>query len=102
MTESESRTAQELTADYTSPLITNTFHCPLPTLTPLPSKQDTVSYLSALRKSVTKLQTDVNTFLTQKMKEEKERAVENENGASTKVDEQKEEENYGEEVDDES
>ncbi len=101
MTES-ARTAQALTAAYTSPLITNTLHCPLPTLTPSPSKQDTISYLSALRKSVTKLQTDVNIFLTRKMEEEKERAVKNGNGASTKVDEQKEEENYGEEVDDEN
>lgn len=102
MTESNNITAQALTAVYKSPMNTNTFHFPLPTLTHPPSKQNTTAYLSALRKTVAQVQTDINIFLTRKMEEEKEYTVANGNGSSTKIDEQKEEENYGEEVDDES
>lgn len=56
-------------------------------------------YLAELRAKVTQLQSEVNTFLTQKMEEDKTAA----DAQGTKVSELevKEEENYGEEVVDE-
>lgn len=51
-------------------------------------------YLSALRKSITQLQEDVNGFLTLKMEEDKALAAD----AGIKMEEKVEEENYGEEI----
>lgn len=51
-------------------------------------------YLSALRKSVVRLQEEVNEFLTAKMEEDKDLAA----GAGVEVDDRAEEENYGEET----
>lgn len=73
-----------LSATYNSPTTSQTF------THPLPSTKEKTAYLSALRKSVTQLQEDVNTFLTSKMEEDKALAGE-------KMDEKAEEENYGEE-----
>jgi len=78
-----------LSATYNSPTTSQTFTHPLPS-TPTPSTKEKTAYLSALRKSVTQLQEDVNTFLTSKMEEDKALAGE-------KMDEKAEEENYGEE-----
>ena len=57
------------------------------------STKEKTAYLSALRKSVVKLQEDVNGFLTTKMEEDKALAA----SAGMKVDDKAEEDNYGEE-----
>lgn len=57
------------------------------------STAEKTEYLSNLRQSVTKLQDEINTFLTEKMEEDKALAAK----AGLKVDEKKEEERYGEE-----
>ncbi|KAK4507769.1 hypothetical protein PRZ48_001504 [Zasmidium cellare] len=71
----------QLLANYKSPTSTQTISFELP--------PDKTAYLSALRAKAVEMQSEINTFLTQKMMEDK--AVE-----AGKVD-QKEEENYGEE-----
>ena len=81
-----------LTATYTSPTTSHTFTHPLPP-TPIHSTQQKTIYLSALRKSVTQLQDDINTFLTSRMEEDKTLAAD----AGVKGDEKAEEEGYGEE-----
>ena len=87
-----------LKADYASPNTTKTFTLPLPSAATTSTKEKT-SYLSVLRKSVVTLQEEVNGFLTTKMEEEKALA----STAGVKVDDQVEEENYGEEkVEDDS
>lgn len=86
----DSNTALE--ADYAGPTTTKTFTHPLPAASNT-SIQDKTNYLSALRKSVVKLQDEVNGFLTTKMEEDKALAE----GAGVKVDDKAEEENYGEE-----
>lgn len=90
-----------LSAAYASPTSTENFTYPLPTLSSSPITQEKTTYLSTLRSSVQKLQDEINAFLTKKMEEER-NAASGANGVNgTKVDEQKEEENYGEEVVDE-
>jgi hypothetical protein len=81
-----------LTATYTSPTASTpkVFTSELPTLSSPPSTQDRVAYLAELSSSLKTLQADVNTFLTQKMEEDK-----------SKGDDAKYEETYGEEVVDE-
>lgn len=72
---------------------------------PAPTKGDVASkiiYLSELRSSTRRLQEKVNSFLTEKMEEGKRNAIESENQASKgKVNDEEEEENYGEEKIDE-
>lgn len=89
----DSHTALE--ADYAGPTTTKTFTHPLPAASNT-SIQDKTNYLSALRKSVAKLQDEVNGFLTTKMEEDKALAE----GAGVKIDDKMEEENYGEEKED--
>lgn len=85
-----------LEADYAGPTTTKTFIHPLPAAANT-SIEDKTNYLSALRKSVVKLQDEVNGFLTTKMEEDKALAE----GAGVKIDDKADEENYGEEkVDD--
>lgn len=85
-----------LSAAYSSPTGgSETFSSPLPALSPEPSTTDRVAYLAALQTSLKDLQKDVNTFLTQKMEEDK--AV----GAGKGDEDAKDEETYGEEVVDE-
>jgi hypothetical protein len=84
----------DLTAIYTS--TTNqpepqTFSISLPTMSTSPSTDDRVAYLVALQSSIQKLQGDVNTFLTEKMEQDKAIGI-------AKAEEAKDEENYGEEV----
>ncbi|CAK3960079.1 Hypothetical predicted protein [Lecanosticta acicola] len=83
----------QLLGIYQSSTTTHTFSSELP---PLPqgggSVEEKTSYLSALRANVSKLQGDVNAFLTQKMEEDK-----SNERSSKKRDEEKEEEMYGEE-----
>jgi len=60
-----------------------------------------VAYLATLRLSVAKLQEDINTFLTQKMDEDKATAVAGFVGTGkgkVRIDDEQEEENYGEDV----
>ena len=87
-----------LKADYASPTETKTFIHPLPSAATTSTKEKT-TYLSALRKSVIQLQEEVNGFLTTKMEEDKALATR----VGMKIDDQAEEENYGEEkVEDDS
>ena len=81
-----------LQADYAGPGDAKSFAYPLPPASNKSTEQKT-AYLSALRESVTKLQEDINVFLTSKMEEDKASA----SMAGSNVDDQKEEENYGEE-----
>ena len=81
-----------LQADYASPDVTKAFTHPLPAASNASTEEKT-NYLSALRKSVVKLQEEVNGFLTTKMEEDKASAA----GAGMKIDDKAEEENYGEE-----
>ena len=83
-----------LEASYTTPGTSHTFSHPLPTRPSSASTKEKTSYLSALRSSVVKLQDEVNAFLTTKMEEDKALAT----NTVAKIDESKEEENYGEEV----
>ena len=80
-----------LQAEYRSPSSSKTFIHVLPSSTF--STAEKSQYLSALRQSVTQLQEDVNAFLTSKMEDD--RALASKDGL--KVDDKKEEENYGEE-----
>jgi hypothetical protein len=83
-----------LTAIYTSPNVPSTspqvFTSQLPALSSPPSTQDRVAYLASLQTSLRTLQGDINTFLTQKMEEDK--AIGVDKGTA------KDEETYGEEV----
>ncbi|KAJ4318292.1 hypothetical protein N0V94_004499 [Neodidymelliopsis sp. IMI 364377] len=73
-----------LTADYKSSSDTHTFSAPLPSAS-ASSTTERVAYLGDLQSNLKTLQSDINTFLTQKM-------------ADDKASDAKEEENYGEEV----
>jgi hypothetical protein len=74
-----------LTADYKSPSDAHTFSAPLPSASSASSTTERVAYLGDLQSNLKTLQSDINTFLTQKM-------------ADDKASDAKEEENYGEEV----
>ena len=81
-----------LKAEYASPTATKTFTHALPAASNASTEEKT-HYLSALRKSVVKLQEEMNGFLTTKMEEDKALAA----SAGMKIDDKAEEENYGEE-----
>lgn len=86
-----------LTASYQSPTsepftITNSLPAP-----PSTSVADKTQYLSALRQAISSAQDQINKDLTSRMEQDKAR----EGNATKGVDEAKEEENYGEEVQDE-
>jgi len=86
-----------LTATYTSPTTSSprTVSLPLPTVSNTPPTTDArVVHLTELQSSIKALQADLNTFLTQKMEEDKADSV----TKGGKVDDTKEEENYGEEA----
>ncbi|OAA44318.1 EKC/KEOPS complex, subunit Gon7 [Metarhizium rileyi] len=92
-----------LTASYTSPEnahFTITEHIPAP---PSASVQDRTHYLDALRKAVTETQERINKELTMRMEEDKAREAASSGGAPARLgtEEDKEEEFYGEEVQDE-
>ena len=88
----ESSSKSTLKAEYAAPNDAKSFAYPLPPASNESTEQKT-AYLSALRESVSKLQEDINAFLTKKMEEDKGSA----STAGSKVDDKKEEENYGEE-----
>lgn len=83
----------EVTALYIGPSSTKTFAHTLPSSSTQNTKEKT-EYLSALRKSVILLQAEVNEYLTARMEDDK--ATTGSSGQA--VDEQKQEQNYGEEV----
>ncbi|CZT06268.1 hypothetical protein WAI453_006292 [Rhynchosporium graminicola] len=108
-TDSPSTSTSALKASYSSP--TNkefAYSTPLPPLStsssnPLSASLFTVdktAYLSALMQATSKMQEDINRELTKRMEEDnlKAAAVSGEVKGGMKVDEKKEEENYGEEV----
>ena len=84
-----------LKADYSGSTATKTFAHDLPSASvSVQSTKQKTQYLSALRKSVVQLQSEINEFLTAKMEEDKALGA----GKEGKVDDRKEEEMYGEEV----
>lgn len=90
-------------ATYTSPdneHFTITKNIPAP---PSSSVQDKTQYLEALRRAVAETQDQVNKELTARMEEDKARETPAGGSAAAKLgaDEDKEEENYGEEVQEE-
>lgn len=88
-----------LTATYNSPESSETFSSNLPSLSDNknePEVQQKTEYLSALRTSLTQMQSDVNAFLTAKMESEKS-AADSKASSGKKTREEKEEEMYGEE-----
>lgn len=93
-----------LRAVYNSPNDSKAFEKPLPSAKPTDTKSK-VAFLSDLRASTKQLQDDVNTFLTAKMEEDKTASSSLPDGGGikkTKLQDEEEEENYGEEkVDDE-
>lgn len=94
---SNTMTANTLVAEYTSPTAQQTFSSNLPSLAQEQrSVKDKTAYLSALRANVTQLQSDVNTFLTQKMEEDK-AAEAGKADQKAKSKEEREEAMYGEE-----
>jgi len=101
MTTSDFNASAKLSADYKSPNGQHTFSYEVPAVSQNQSTEETTDFLAKLRQSAVQMQQDVNTFLTQKMDEDK--ALENtkEVQHNAKVDEDKEEDNYGEEVDEE-
>ncbi|MCJ1445410.1 MAG: hypothetical protein MMC23_005915 [Stictis urceolatum] len=89
----DDNTQRILQADYQGPADTKEFQHPIGSLSLNHSVKDKTEYLSTLRASIVKMQDEINVFLTEKMEED--------NSNSKAVDDQKEEENYGEEVVDE-
>jgi hypothetical protein len=88
-----SPTNDPLTAQYNSSASpSHTFSHDLPSCPTNPTTDLRITYLSSLRSGVSHLQGQVNTFLTQKMERDK-----NQTSQPTR-DEEKEEENYGEEI----
>ena len=81
-----------LKAEYTAPNTSRNFEQTLPSCN-ITTTEGKTEYLAALRGSAGKLQDEINTFLTAKMEEDKALAA----LAGAKVDDRKEEENYGEE-----
>ncbi|PPJ60326.1 hypothetical protein CBER1_01270 [Cercospora berteroae] len=84
-----------LAASYRSPISAQNFSLDLSPPPQSGSVHEKTSYLAALRANASKLQGEINTFLTQKMEEDK--AAEAGKGTAKKVDEQREEDMYGEE-----
>lgn len=91
-TNGEEQQAPSLKAEYTAPNTSKKFEQTLPS-SEITTTERKTEYLAALRESVGKLQGEINTFLTSKMEEDKALVA----LAGAKVDDKKEEENYGEE-----
>jgi len=81
-----------LTATYTaSAADSKVFEHPQTACPTTPSTEERTAYIATLRSNVSTLQDQVNAFLTKKMEEDKSAAV-------AAVNDEREEENYGEEV----
>jgi hypothetical protein len=90
-----------VTATYASPAneaFGSSIGIPAP---PTDSVADKTQYLAALREAIAATQAQINKELTQRMEEDNARADGTKIGAVKAVDEDKEEENYGEEVQEE-
>lgn len=83
-----------LVASYKSPSDARSFSLDVPPL-PQSGSVEKTTYLAGLRANASKLQGEINTFLTQKMDEEK--ASEAGKPGAPKADEDREEDMYGEE-----
>jgi hypothetical protein len=84
-----------LTSQYSSNTAPNkTITITLPAIPDPPNTKERVAYLAELQSSLKTLQGDLNTFLTERMEEDKA-------AGASKVDDAKAEETYGEEVVDE-
>lgn len=92
-----SSTPTTLKAEYAAPTSSKQFSHALPSCQTTSTKEKS-AYLFALRASVTQLQDELNAFLTEKMEEDKTLAA----LVGAEGDDRKDEENYGEEVVDES
>jgi phosphoribosylanthranilate isomerase len=101
MSTSESSASAKLSADYKSPTGQHTFSYEVPAVSGNQSTEETTDFLAKLRQSAVQMQQDINTFLTQKMDEDKAMESTKDVQHTAKVDEDKEEDNYGEEVDEE-
>jgi len=81
------------------PPTTHSFSHPLPNAE-TPTTEEKTKYLSALRTATTKLQSEINAFLTAKMEEDKKAAIDTAAAGEKKVrieDDEKAEEEYEEE-----
>ncbi|KAI5370026.1 Putative EKC/KEOPS complex, subunit Gon7 protein [Septoria linicola] len=88
-------TSTPLTASYKSPTAAQNFALELPQLPRSDGVDEKTTYLGSLRASASKLQGELNTFLTQKMEQDK--AAEAGKGNSHTTNEDREEDMYGEE-----
>lgn len=84
-----------LVASYKSPSDARSFSLDVPPLPQSGSVEEKTTYLAGLRANASKLQGEINTFLTQKMDEEK--AFETGRPGAPKANEDREEDMYGEE-----
>jgi hypothetical protein len=95
--------ASGIEAAYSSPTGQESFRHVLPVLEAQHSTEEKTNYLAAIRNKIPLLQEQINQFLTQKMEEDKSKGAKPiSNRKHGSADESKEEENYGEEVIDES
>lgn len=87
-----------LTATYNAPGKNQVFDARLPNPATTTTKEKT-AYMTTLRTETAKLQDSINAFLTERMEEDKAANADaaSASGRSKKVDEDKEEEMYGEE-----
>ena len=85
-----------LVASYKSPTGAKTFSLDLPTLPKEGNVDSKTTYLASLRTNASKLQGEINTFLTQKMEEDK-AAEKTTSKNNNKANEDREEDMYGEE-----
>lgn len=87
---------QTLSASYTGPVKSKVFEVKVSELPTSPSTHERINYITQLRSNVKDVQEQINGFLTKEMEED------NAVAGATKISDSKEEENYGEEVLDES
>ena|ERR1700760_1765131 len=87
-----------LKGSYGSPSDSKAFTHTLPVCSTAPSTEHRTSYLAALRSAVSQLQSEVNEFLTDKMEHDKAMGVATSPGMSKEAREDKEADNYGEEI----
>ena len=85
-----------LVASYKSPTGAKTFSLDLPSLPQESNVDEKTTYLASLRTNASKLQGEINTFLTQKMEEDK-AAEKTTSKNNNKANEDREEDMYGEE-----
>lgn len=85
--------ASHVEATYTTPNEgTKVFRQTVPEIKERPSTEERTEYLTALRAGIVQVQSEINVFLTNKMEEDKAKA------GQAALNDEKEEENYGEEI----